>query len=857
MATIESKITAAGKTGATRDSINLWKLGIILIQLMLALLVIRQFQIESAAFLRVFIIACVGFVIHYFTPLRFRIHVFAGLSLVAILVVMGLVNGLWLLAFGLALLGACHLPLAFYQRILIICALGGGFAWLRVTPMEFPWSSAIWPILGSMFMFRLIVYLYDLKHGKAPTGLAHRLAYFFMLPNVCFPLFPVIDSNDFRRRYFDEERHHIYQTGVDWIARGLIHLLLYRYIYYHLTVAPEEIQTVGDLGQFLVTNFLLYLKVSGLFHLIIGILHLYGFTLPETHRLYYLSSSFTDFWRRINIYWKDFMMKVFYYPVYFRLRRRGDFFALVVSTMLVFMLTWILHSYQWFWIRGSFPITWQDGAFWGLLAVVVVLNSIWEIKKGRPRQLEIPAWYAPATLAKSLRILIVFWVICTLWSLWNAESLTEWLAIWRVFDSEHLTATHVLFLVATLVVLIPAIAILSTALARFRRAREDGIGPQQGMTFQRGYTFASLALVAAIGLPQVYSNLNTETANFVLSIRSAKLSKTDTAKLEKGYYEDLVRVDRFNSPLWEIYAKRPTKWLDPKTSGLKRLRDDFLRDELMPSARSVTSFSTITTNRWGMRDKDYALEPPAGSYRIALLGASSVMGWGVEDNETFDALLEESLNRDSEKFGVGKFEVLNFGVAGYFPPQQLMVLEQVEKFSPDAVFYMATGRELQRSIYFLQQALREKIEIPYPFLTELAAKAGVTAETSEQEALQRLTPYKQELLEWLYAALVENSRQNNVVPVWAFLPQVNKGRWLETVPETEAIARDAGFEIINMVDVYDQDPVEKVRLAEWDYHPGAFGHLLVAKRLEKEIDRQWQGWKSNRRLADRAPGARD
>ena len=75
--------------------------------------------------------------------------------------------------------------------------------------------------------------------------------------------------------------------------------------------------------QFLLATFLLYLRVSGQFHLIVGVLHLFGFRLPETHHLYFLASSFTDFWRRINIYWKDFMMKLVYYPSFFRLQRLG------------------------------------------------------------------------------------------------------------------------------------------------------------------------------------------------------------------------------------------------------------------------------------------------------------------------------------------------------------------------------------------------------------------------------------------------------------------------------------------------------------------------------------------------------
>lgn len=58
--------------------------------------------------------------------------------------------------------------------------------------------------------------------------------------------------------------------------------------------------------------------------MIIGFMNLFGYDLPETHRKYLLAHSLTDFWRRINIYGKDFMVKMVYFPVYFRLRRSGD-----------------------------------------------------------------------------------------------------------------------------------------------------------------------------------------------------------------------------------------------------------------------------------------------------------------------------------------------------------------------------------------------------------------------------------------------------------------------------------------------------------------------------------------------------
>jgi hypothetical protein len=163
--------------------------------------------------------------------------------------------------------------------------------------------------------------------------------------------------------------------------------VLYRFVYYNVLNDAESVATLGDLVQFMVGTFLLYLRVSGQFHLIVGLLHLFGFRLPETHKLYYLAHSFTELWRRINIYWTDFMMKTVFYPAYFRLKQRGPKAALGWSTLAVFITTWLLHSYQWFWLRGGFPITPQDVLFWGVLGAFVVIGGLRELGSGaKPRR---------------------------------------------------------------------------------------------------------------------------------------------------------------------------------------------------------------------------------------------------------------------------------------------------------------------------------------------------------------------------------------------------------------------------------------------------------------------------------------
>jgi hypothetical protein len=230
---------AAETSQALNEHVDFGKFTLIALQLALLLLVIRQFQIQSGAFLRISIIAFGGFAIHYFLPMRWRMPLFALLSLAAIGVVFGFTQTFWLVGFGLVLIGICHLPLALPSRLGLLVGVGLMLAMFRVELITGPWSRAIWPILGAMFMFRLIVYLYDMHHGRRMASISATIGYFFMVPNVCFPLFPVVDSNEYRRTYYDTERHQIYQSGVDWMVRGIIHLILYRYIYYYVTPCPS------------------------------------------------------------------------------------------------------------------------------------------------------------------------------------------------------------------------------------------------------------------------------------------------------------------------------------------------------------------------------------------------------------------------------------------------------------------------------------------------------------------------------------------------------------------------------------------------------------------------------------------
>ncbi|MFT7625397.1 MAG: hypothetical protein ACI9WU_004588, partial [Myxococcota bacterium] len=259
-----------------------------------------------------------GFVVHALVPARLRPAVFVVLSLAAIARVLGVEAGAALVAAGLGLIGIVHLPVRPVLRVILLLTAGGVLAWLRASDdAGTVWELAL-PVLGSMFMFRLIIYAYDNARPGRSVDPWQRLAYFFMLPNVCFLLFPVVDYKTFVRSWYAADAYATYRRGLALMSRGIVHIVLYRAVYHYLVPDPVEVTGLGQLAWFMATTYGLYLRISGQFHIVVGVMCLFGYSLPDTHHLYFMATNFNDLWRRINVYWRDFMVKIFYYPVWFR-----------------------------------------------------------------------------------------------------------------------------------------------------------------------------------------------------------------------------------------------------------------------------------------------------------------------------------------------------------------------------------------------------------------------------------------------------------------------------------------------------------------------------------------------------------
>jgi hypothetical protein len=555
-------------------------------QLAALLVLLRLFQIEpGTGLLTILPLIFVGFVVHAALPMRWRLPFFLLLSFAAIGIVLGPVAGAVLVLAALLLIGTCHLPVAFSTRVLLLLLMIGVLAairanWLAVPPavtssLALPTlPKMVLPVLASMFMFRLIIYLYDLRHEERarasgtpikgvaaqPASVWTRLSYFFLLPNVCFLLFPIVDYRTYRRTYYDTDAQAIYQKGVWWICLGLVQLLLYRVVYQYLVPAPEDVQGLAGIVRFMLSAYLIYFRVVGQFQLIIGLLCLFGFNLPAAHRFYLLASSFTDFWRRARIEWKDFMVKIFYYPALVPLQRKlGATLALIVATVWVFFVTWLLHGYQWFWLIGDFRVLGNDAVFWTLIGGCVLVNSLLEVRKGRARAGS--RWDTGRAVVHAAKVVGMFVFMCVLWSYWSSPSFSIWVSYLTAAKESGPGAYGLLVAVVLAVIAAGVLAqFIAFRIAAGRSTRAKAVigakprAPLQpvswaALAWRPAAVLTAAAVLLLTQVPTTRQALGASATDVVSTLSADKLNAVDQEREDRGYYEELLDVPRSTAAL--------------------------------------------------------------------------------------------------------------------------------------------------------------------------------------------------------------------------------------------------------------------------------------------------------------------
>lgn len=788
----------------------------ILAQLVIVAGFLWHFNIEEAFNLpRIFPVFIFIILLNAVIPLKRR-RLFSTLSTAGVLfLILPPLQAVLLLVFSVGILALCNLPLDIRWKKLMLISIAVCFALVIGGFLRVPWlGSSMLVILSSMFMFRLILFLYEMKYQKTKLSFTDQLGYFLLLPNLVFPLFPVVDYKLYQSNYYQRDELEIYKRGAGLVAKGVFHLFIYRIVYSYLLPELSELTTQVNLLKYLVFSYLLTIRLSGIFHFSVGVLCLLGYDLPDVFKNHFAASGFGDLWRRINIYWKDFIVKVYFNPLYFRLKKYGTKVAIFWVTLLSFAITLLLHDYQFFWLTGVFDVDLTDVIFWGFFGFTIALGTILSSKKPLEKSIASKAFDA------ALKILGTFLIMSVLWSIWSSESLSSWW--WLIRNSWCSQTSEILKLLLVLIVLLLALWGANYFLLRKNNKVVSDITMPN--LFWPIAMLTSVLIFNTVTLKRFWNErLEGKT---IQALFHFTLNPDDREVQLAGYYDGILDQNNLMSSVANRNNEHVISELFRKEIHEKRIlveTGDARYKALSPNIDTQIAGVDLQINKWGLRDDDFSKESNDSVYRIALVGASVEMGWAISKEDGFESHIEQKLKEDSLNV-----ELLNFSVPGRLLINSTFSIKgEVVPFNPDllVVFYHPNVDwvHLKRRLgeYDYSKAFNGVIAELYESFDLL--------NSSSAQRTRWLEPYQDQIFQQLFSKIKEVTDKEGIELLLVNMPDFSFRTW--DVEDTNyKLAESMGIEVANLSEFLNKDNVEDYAL-DFGGHPNLKGQALITRTL--------------------------
>jgi hypothetical protein len=789
-------------------SARLKKLAGLAFVLALVTVVIRVFRIEYLGSFDTYFPFVAGAVfLHNLTPFKLRKYLFSSWTLIILSLTAGIIFSLAAFAIILLAVAITFIPQK-TARNSTAAVLFAGMIAARIIFRNHGALNTMIALAGIFIMLRFIFLLYEISFIKTKPSFLERVNYLFMLPNIFFPLFPIVDPLVFFKQK-ESDTNEAIALGKMWLVRGILHLLFYRFIYLYVSPSIYELHSWRDLLIFVLSGYSLILRLSGIFYLSGGIIALMGYKLPPLFENYFLVRNFRDLWRRINLYWRHFMWRVFYYPMLFRLKKWPQKRAVLFTVMIMFGVTWLLHGWQWYWVKGFFPLLPNDILYWAIFGCILAYVSVRAFS-------EIKSNATPGPFARGIGIISMFFAMSLLWSLWTASSLTEWLYIISKFTK--LNAKEIAYLILAVIGIFLTGGIISLIQSKTNLF---------SFFIKESNKKTRLAILIVLAATGIFYRLGDNLFSMPLAkMVDPQLNMTDRIIVERGYYEQLLTTSKMTREMQPVFRK--TEINDFQNDAYENT-DGLLPRILKPDFHTTFKGKMFTTNSLRMRDKNYPEQRSPGVYRIALLGGSYEMGSGVADGEPYEQVIEDSLNKINIPC-----EILNLGVGGYHVFQMLKIaqLQCNSNAPPDAMIYVCHSSEKQRMINNILGLVNAGKDLEFEFLRTIVKRSGIVpGKMCQVEMYDRLYPYSDTLLKYAYHEFSAMCVSKNIKPVWVYLPAIGDLREDCDLQECLSIAKNEGLEIINLGGIFSGKDIHRITVSDEDTHPNKAGHQIIANAL--------------------------
>lgn len=268
--------------------------------------------------------------------------------------------------------------------------------------------------------------------------------------------------------------------------------------------------------------------------------------------------------------------------------------------------------------------------------------------------------------------------------------------------------------------------------------------------------------------------------------------------------------------------------------------------ELIPNLSVRFKDQPLSINASGFRGQEIPIEKNVRTLRIVGIGDSIMFGWGVQEHETYLALLTQKLNANAQGF---VWEAINTGVPGYNTWMEVETLKQKGvRYQPDIVILNYVGNDTnlpnfittERENYFalnqsflvkyfshkkfrsfhLMRARERRFENNDPSQVPqryrwMVGEDGVRAALEELAALRQ--KYQFEVIMLSHTEHPEWIRE---------ISQTFQFHIVEIAPEWRNYAKEHNL----------TDPESSWRLKKDDPHPSALGHQVICDTLVKYLD---------------------
>ena len=180
---------------------------------------------------------------------------------------------------------------------------------------------------------------------------------------------------------------------------------------------------------------------------------------------------------------------------------------------------------------------------------------------------------------------------------------------------------------------------------------------------------------------------------------------------------------------------------------------------LRPFAVIRGEHQVIQSNRYGLRDKDFDPDPAPGERRIALLGASTIMGaYARTNSETSSAALERQL---AGQPGFEGIRVINSGLDGTTLDDQVQLLgRQLGKFGVTLVIWYPGTNDIGCKP-ISRASSQPPMRLPWPNLSSLALTNDLIVKNTSRLRASH-APANQSLVQNFYLAGMRSTIERGI-----------------------------------------------------------------------------------------------